>query len=257
MIRVVGWNIQQGGGARAEAICQTLSQIEPDVCVLVEFRASQASQKIRQHLAKALKLRHSLPRSNRPEAYQPDLLVASRLPLEACRIPLRAASPEVARLAASRWLPCLVGKAHKFLLGAVHVPNRRQPTGTPATVKREFLRALVAVARKAGEQPGLIIGDFNTGRRGQDEEHPEAPVFDLPEDQFMVDMDQVWKDAFWCGPRLAVEYSWLNKGSQRHFRIDHAFVHPALLPSLRCYYLENYDYSASDHRPLIVEFDLA
>ncbi|WP_370650205.1 endonuclease/exonuclease/phosphatase family protein [Oscillochloris sp. ZM17-4] len=80
-LRIVAWNIQQGGAARAPAIAERLTEWQPDICILSEYRNTDGSKRLRAHLD-SLGLIHSLSTVQDGDYWQQyGLLLASRWPL--------------------------------------------------------------------------------------------------------------------------------------------------------------------------------
>jgi exonuclease III len=98
------------------------------------------------------------------------------------------------------------------------------------------------------------VGDFGSGRQQIDE---EVPYFNEREQAFWQQMHAAgWADAFASLRPDERRYSWWRRleGAYRGLRVDHAFVHPALRPSLAAsdlIYAEQ-DWP-SDHAALLVD----
>ena len=112
-----------------------------------------------------------------------------------------------------------------LVLGAMHVHNR--VTGR----KYPFLDAVLACARRWRRGPALFVGDTNSGRRGLDE---EVPVFSLREEGWIDALAACgWRDAFRHLQAETRAYTWYSPNGRNGFRIDQAFVNPALLAHLK------------------------
>ena len=117
-----------------------------------------------------------------------------------------------------------VAAPYPLTLGAMHVPNR--VTGR----KYPFLDAVLACARRWRLGPALFVGDTNSGRRGIDE---EVPAFNAREQGWIDELAGCgWRDAFRHLRADARAYTWYSPNGRNGFRIDQAFVNPALLERL-------------------------
>jgi exonuclease III len=215
-MRIVAWNIRAGGGRRAGGLARQLTRWQADVVVLSEFRATPPSRALAAALA-AAGLTHQLTTADRARPRTNALLVAARWPLR--RLRLRAAPAEP-----RRWLAVAVAAPHPVALGAMHVPNRASGRKYP------FLDAVLACARRWRRGPALLLGDTNSGRRGVDE---EVAVFSAREEGWIDALAGCgWRDAFRHLRADARAYTWYSPNGRNGFRIDQAFLNPALLSRL-------------------------
>lgn len=184
---------------------------------LCEYRATPPSRALAAALA-AAGLEHQLSTADPCRPADNRLLLAARWPLTRRRLPTAPAEP-------GRWLLAEVAAPRPFALGAMHVPNR--VTGR----KWPFLDAVLAVVRGWRRGPGLLIGDTNSGRPDLDE---QAPAFNAREGAFMEGLERAgWRDALRHLRGGARVYTWYSPNAGNGFRLDQAFVNPALLPRLR------------------------
>jgi hypothetical protein len=51
-MRLLAWNIRQGGGSRLTAICEALARHDADVLVLSEYRGGDSALRLREALAR-------------------------------------------------------------------------------------------------------------------------------------------------------------------------------------------------------------
>ena len=186
------------------------------MAALCEFRGTPPSVALARALAE-MGLGHQITTAEPGAPSANRLLVASRWPLARMRGRRAPIEP-------GRWLLTRVDAPRPFALGAMHVPNR--VTGR----KGPFLDAVLEVAERWRDGPGLLLGDTNSGRPGIDE---ESPAFDGREGAWMDGLERAgWLDAFrhLRGARRA--YTWYSPNAGNGFRIDQAFVNPELLSSL-------------------------
>lgn len=236
-MRIVGWNIRAGGGYRGAQLRAQLRRFRPDVTALCEFRATSPSAALALALAE-LGLRYQLTTADPRAPGVNSLLVASRFPLNRIRVRTAPIEP-------GRWLLVRVEAPRPFTLGAMHVPNR--VTGR----KWPFLDAVLSVAERWRDGPALLLGDTNSGRPGIDE---ESPAFNKREGAWMDGLERAgWRDAFRHLRGAARAYTWYSPNGGNGFRIDQAFLNPALLPNLsRAHHDWGRD-RPSDHAALVLE----
>ena len=104
-----------------------------------------------------------------------------------------------------------------------------------------------------------MIGDTNSGQIGIDEENP---AFIDAEDQWLQRMgDLGWLDAYRHRHGKRRAYSWYSPNADNGFRLDQAFVNPALVNRLS---MVSYQWAGataerrsvlSDHASLHLQFD--
>ncbi len=156
-----------------------------------------------------------------------------------------------------RWLPVRVHAPRPFALGAMHIPN--QVTG----LKGGFHATVTDLAPHWRSGPGMLVGDTNTGRTGLDE---QSPVFGPNSEAWMLGLEAAgWHDAFRQLHGERREYTWYSPNAGNGFRLDQAFVHRSLLPSVRAVRhewgreagasSETRRDALSDHAALIVDFE--
>ncbi|TVQ63715.1 MAG: endonuclease/exonuclease/phosphatase family protein [Phycisphaerales bacterium] len=152
MLRLVTWNILHGGGrTRTPGIALALLELRPDVVVLTEFRSSMGGQ-----LAGVLSdhgLRHRL--CTDPPPGRNGVLIASRRAIE----PIKTIEKPPPALA-HRWLAGRL-PAFDLAIAGVHLPDDHA-SGKKAAAWRHTL----AFARAHADAKCVILGDFNTVRRG-------------------------------------------------------------------------------------------
>ncbi len=215
MFRLVSWNIRAGGGRRAAAILDAISNFGPDAVILSEFRATAPSQAIADGLSD-IGPSHQINTTNKVEPQANALLIAANTPMR--RIALRAKPEEPGRWAMVRL------EAPKLALGAMHIPN--QHTGR----KPQFHDAVLDLARRWRGGPALMAGDTNSGQIGIDE---ERPVFNKRTHAWFDNLqDAGWVDAFRARHGGKREYTWYSPGFNNGFRLDQAFLSRELHTSL-------------------------
>ena len=239
--RILSWNIMQSGGNRADAIVRAIQSHGPDVILLSEIR-SKSSQPLLQKLRDS-GWAHTL--FSNPPGIEYGVAVLSRHPI------LRVPDPSPTPCGGNRWLEFTIPD-HAFSIVCTHIPmnSQKQPT-----LKNEYWDAVLAAAEKRIAEPVLLIGDFNTGKHRIDE---TGRTFRCA-DKFGQLEASGWTDAWRHFHGANTESTWYSrlKGAARGngFRLDHAFVTPALLPRVsRCWYShDEREAGISDHSILMVE----
>jgi len=202
-MRLLAWNIRQGGGARLPAICGALARHDADVLVISEYCGGDSALRLCEALER---LGYAHKTALRPPPGKTGVLVAARRRIRSHAV-LDAALPEPYRL-----VHVEIGR---LSLCGVYMPN--------LLAKVPYWEAVIAeLLRRIGDD-ALAIGDFNTCRAYVDE--PGAI------DKCAYFMDRVaelgfcdlWRHRYPEGR----EFSWYSHRGNG-FRIDHAFLSPSL-----------------------------
>ena len=231
-MRLLAWNIRQGGGSRLARIADALSRHEADILVLSEYRGGEAAMRFRAAL-ETLGYRYATPLA--PPPGRSGVLIAARCAF-GDRGEVDGGLPEPYRIVAVEF--------PAFRLVGIYMPN--------LLAKVPYWETLIATLSKTGGH-ALAVGDFNTCRPYLD----EAGAID----RTAFYMDRIAEIGFcdlWRSrnPELR-EYSWFSTRGNG-FRIDHAFVSDALAArtgSIRYSHDERLA-GLSDHSPLILELEI-
>ncbi len=242
-MRIVSWNICNGGGSRSGHISKQLTDLSPDIVGLLEFRDTPPSQSILASLKNdGLIYQYSTIDPKHPTFNR--LLIAARNPIE-----LQATSvhPEL-----GRWLHVSVEDPLNLHLFLLCVPNRDK-TG----IKYEFHKSVVKTLPLFAEIPALAFGDTNTGIPGIDE---ESPFFNKQEGEWFNKLERIgWIDLWRKRNPDRKQYTWHNYASGAGFRLDQVFGTNAILNHVHDV---RYDWLAppvdkfrgpSDHAALIID----
>lgn len=231
-MRLLAWNIRQGGGTRLAAIAAALALHDADVVVISEYRGGESGERLRGALA-VLGYRHAS--TSAPPPGGNGVLIAARRPLIE-RPAISAGLSEPYRLVAVE-----IGA---MLLCGVYMPNLLKKVPY-------WQRLIDGLADHAGRD-ALAIGDFNTCRAYLD----EAGAIDASA-HFMDKIEAIGFCDLWRrrNPELR-EFSWYSTRGNG-FRIDHAFLSPTLAARAGpvCYSHEERRAGLSDHSPLILEIN--
>jgi exodeoxyribonuclease III len=231
-MRLLAWNIRQGGGSRLSRIAEALARHHADILVLSEYRGGEAAVRM---LAAVQALGYRYTSALVPPPGRSGVLIAAR-----CSFTEHAVLGS--GLAEPYRLVCVDFAVFRLL--GVYMPN--------LLAKIPYWEALIATLPAA---PGeaLAVGDFNTCRPYLDEAGATdrtAHYLDKIEEIGFCDL---WRRRYPTGR----EYSWLSTRGNG-FRIDHAFLSAGLAEAAGsiCYAHEERLAGLSDHSPLIVELEV-
>jgi exodeoxyribonuclease-3 len=234
-MRIVCWNILQGGGTRLPAIGRAIREHEADVVVLNEANAIRLAE-LETELRNA-GFRHRVHTEPAGRSY--GSVVASRHRVE--RLP--PAPPT--RVLANCLLDVRI-RALDLTLGAVYAPFR------PPHLAPFWVKLLEHAAARASE-PYLLVGDFNTG-----EGYVDAGRQLMGSKHFVRMRDLGYVDAWRATHGDAREFTWYSKhggADLNGFRIDHAFASPGFEGRVRgCRYSHaEREARISDHSIVVLE----
>lgn len=229
-MRILAWNIRQGGGARLATIAAALAQQDADVLVLSEYRGGDSGERLRAMLASIGYGHLSAPV---PPAGRNGVLVAARQPLTE-HAAFAEGLPEPYRLIAVE-----IGSLRLY---GVYMPNLLKKVPY-------WERLIEGLTAEAGRE-AIAVGDFNTCRAYLD----EAGAIDATA-HFMDKVEAAGFCDLWRrrNPETR-EFSWYSTRGNG-FRIDHAFLSPSLaerVGNIRYSHSERLA-RLSDHSALIVE----
>jgi exodeoxyribonuclease III len=227
MLKILSWNIQQGGGSRVMAITKAIVESNADIAVLSEFKNNDAGQTIRQYLLR-YGYRFQFVSSASPE--DNSVLIASKQKAGS-EIILHADPVYNENIVVAHYQP--------FNIVGVYLPHKQ----------KHGLFGFIKTMAEKSEKPLIIVGDYNSGINGLDQAG----------DSFWYEKDlKAWeeaglKDAFRHihGSKLA--YSWYSHQGNG-YRYDHSYVDLSLLPIVKdCYYMHDLRTSGiSDHAPMVL-----
>jgi len=229
-MRLLAWNIRQGGGTRLAAIVGALMRHDADVLVLSEYRGGDSALRLREALAR---LGYPHATALMPPPGKSGVLVASRRRLRAAAA-LSEALPEPYRL-----VHVEIGK---LSLCGVYMPN--------LLAKVPYWEAVVAALATRVDGHAVAIGDFNTCRAYVDEPGAIDRCAHFMDRVAGIGFCDLWRHRYPEGR----EYSWYSHRGNG-FRIDHAFLSPALARRAGAVRYSHDERLAglSDHSPLILD----
>lgn len=228
MLKILSWNIQQGGGSRISKILKAIQTMGSQIIILSEFHNNDSGLKLRTNLIK-LGYLHQV---------------------------VGACSPAVNTVGIFSKIPCgsaLFEQADEnFSHGIVRAdfPAFALYGGYFPHKKKHRLFQFLTEDELKEDRPSILAGDLNTGKNYIDQKGNSfwyTEELDTYEEMGYVDaFRQMYPDA--------KEYSWYSHQGNG-YRYDHSYVHESLLPILKnCYYEHRYrEEKCSDHSPMILE----
>ncbi|HVH78932.1 MAG TPA: endonuclease/exonuclease/phosphatase family protein [Stellaceae bacterium] len=229
-MRLLAWNIRQGGGSRLLAITEALARHEADVLVLSEYRGGDAALRLTEAL---VRLGYPHMTRLRPPPGKSGVLIATRRRFRT-HAAVDETLPEPYRL-----IHVEIGK---LSLCGVYMPN--------LLAKVPYWEAVVTSLTARTDGLALAIGDFNTCRAYVDEPGAIDKCAYFMDRVAEIGFCDLWRHRYPEGR----EFSWFSHRGNG-FRIDHAFLSPALTRRARAvrYSHEERLAGLSDHSPLILD----
>jgi exodeoxyribonuclease III len=228
MLKIISWNIQQGGGSRLYGIINALINGGFDMIALSEFKNNAIGQKLKEALAKnGFTFQCNTPANSDENS----VLIASKLSGQKELYP--NADPNFPN-------NIVTAKYSAFNLMAVYLPHKK---------KHSLLPYLTQTASES-TVPFIIVGDYNTGKNFIDQKGDsfwyQSEIQQLESNNYL--------DAFRHIHGNIEEYSWFSHQGNG-YRYDHTYVHESLLPIVKkCYFLHEWRQNKlSDHSPMVLE----
>jgi exodeoxyribonuclease III len=229
-VRLLAWNIRQGGGSRLAGIMDAIARHDADVLILSEYRGGDSAERLRVTL-KASGYRYAtklLPPPQRTGV----LIAARRRFSERGPVCVRVEEP---------WRLVDVDLGALRLTG-VYMPNLLK--------KVPYWQALVDAFSARVDDDTLAIGDFNTCRAYVDEPGAIDASAHFMDSVEAIGFRDLWRHRYPDGR----EYSWYSHRGNG-FRIDHAFLSPGLAAragAVRYSHAERRE-GLSDHSVLLLD----
>ncbi len=235
-MKLLSWNILQGGGRRAEGIVQTITGHAPDIVTLQEFRRGSGEAEITAGLkAAGLKFIH-IPETRDKEN---TILVASKYGFDAG--PFLPDPHDPLHMLEAYFSAESLGFA--FSLICVHFPQKKAQVPLFQALKTDS-ESLLAIN-------AMIIGDMNCG----------IPLIDSDSKSFYAthyyqDLLQAgWIDSWRSRHAEAREFTWTSNRTDNRFRYDQVLASPKMDARLKSAVYDHTPRKAkvSDHSAIIVE----
>lgn len=227
MLKILSWNIRQGGGTRITNILKSLQNENAEIIVLSEFRNNDNGVKLRYNL-----LRMGYRYQNVTASKKNDNAVAcfSKLPCNQFVFP-KADDDYPHNVLRSDF--------EAFSVIGVYLPHKK---------KHKLFDFLIE--QVSANKPCIIVGDYNTGKNYID----QAGNSFWYTDKLEALEERGCIDAFrHCHGDLK-KFSWYSHQGNG-YRYDHTYVDKTLRPIIKsCYYIDAWrEDGLSDHSPMVLE----
>jgi exodeoxyribonuclease III len=228
LLKILSWNILQGGGSRTAGILKFVAQQQPHVLVFSEFRNNENGTLIRSRL---LEMKYLFQQVSCMESDTNSVLIASKLPCH-FRLFLHTGLEFSHSVIAADF--------DAFHLYGVYLPHKKKHQLFPLIREEMELH-----------KPSVLLGDYNTGKNHIDQ---KGDSFWYTEELMKLEKMGV-TDVFRYVQGDVEAYSWFSHQGNG-FRYDHIWASQELLPIVRnCDYLHDARTGGlSDHSPMVVEF---
>ncbi len=198
-MKLLSWNIRQGGGTRREKICAALKEHQPDIVTLQEYRRNAAGREIAERLNK-MGLNHQYAAETKAEKDN-TIFIASHLPFQAGNFMGEDAVPDIIEASFD-----IDGK--NLILLAVHFPQKKPQIPLFDAIADDSAGLL---AEKC-----ILIGDLNCGVPFEDS---DSKTFYATR-QFQKLLSIGWVDAWRSRHKEAKEFTWTSVRTGNRFRYD-------------------------------------
>lgn len=225
-MKIISWNIRQGGGTRITKICKLLIDYNAEIISLSEYRNNQSGVQIRNMLLRA-GYRYQNVSAASPNENSTALF--SKLPSNQKLFP--NCDPTYTH-------NVVANEYEAFTLYGMYLPHKKKH------VLFDFLIGELTVGT-----PSILVGDFNTGKNYIDQKGDSFWYTDK-----LVELENKdCVDAFRHITPDVKEYSWYSHQGNG-YRYDHTYVSKSILPVVTaCHYLHEWrEDGISDHSPMVL-----
>ncbi len=236
-VRLLSWNILQGGGKRARDIAAQIETIQPDIVTLQEFRAGKSAPVLLETLSNlGLNYQHTIDAPARKNT----VMVAANTPFDA--------APWASDLEPELCVKTTFNLSHtetdSLTVFAGHLPQKRAQV--------PYLDTLNKLDSKEYDA-ALIIGDLNCGIPFEDSETKSF----VNTNMFQSLLRNGWTDSWRKRNPEAREYTWISSRGNG-YRYDHCLANAKAdsLISNITYIQSLREERLSDHAAILVELDL-
>jgi exodeoxyribonuclease III len=232
-MRLLAWNIRQGGGSRLARIADALVHHAADILVLSEYRGGESAARLLEVLDK-LGYPHATVLA--PPPSRTGVLITARSGFRE-HGPIDSGLPEPYRMVSVEFAA--------FRLVGIYMPN--------LLAKIPYWEALISALKAETGAPALAVGDFNSCRPYLDEAGSIDKTAHYMDKIAEIGFCDLWRRRYPAGR----EFSWFST-SGNGFRIDHAFVSDSLAARAGTIRYSHDERLAgiSDHSPLILDFQV-
>jgi exodeoxyribonuclease-3 len=231
-MKILSLNIRHGGGTRVDRLCAAIAALEATVVVLQEFRTNESGNTLCANLKSQ---GFAYTAHSEPGTHEYGVLIASRERFT------NAATMPVIGNDRCRVLEVGIGSLR---LGGVYFPVGRATTTF-------WTDHFLPLARQRKGERYIFAGDFNSCSKAAGD-----GARDYSADALKALLADGWTDAWRAkAPPDASEFTW--QGRVNGYRLDYAFVSPALAPSLKAasHSHDERTSRATDHSGLLISID--
>ena len=227
MIKLLAWNIRQGGGSRVLKIIEKVNKSKADIISFSEFRNNHHGIRLRNKFME-LGYRFQFVSASTPQ--ENSVCIFSKFPAHSI---LYSASDY------EYFGNVITVEFDAFRFTGVYLPHKK---------KHKLFNILFNEAN--AEVPAVIMGDYNTGKNYIDQKGDSF--------WYTTEMKKLEKlgmiDAFRKMHEDSMEYSWVSHQGNG-YRYDQCYVDESLQSIIRdCYYEHSWrEAGISDHSPLFLE----
>lgn len=201
-IKILSWNILQGGGRRASNVIKTIADHEPDIVCLQEFRRGYSADDIEDGLkAMGMKYIH-IPDTS--ETQEHTLVIASKYGFDAA--PFLSKPNKPLHILEAYFSQESLG--FEFSLINIHFPQKKAQV--------PLFKALREDSESLLKMNSMIIGDMNCG----------IPFIDSDTKSFYAtkhfqELQHIgWIDSWRTRHETAAEFTWVSARTGNRFRYD-------------------------------------
>jgi len=226
MLKILSWNIRQGGGTRVLKITNLLAEYAAEVVVLSEYLNNESGQKIR---ANMLRAGYRYQYVTAAKSSDNSAAIFSKLPADGTLFPQSDDDYPHNILAA---------EYEAFTIYGMYLPHKK---------KHKLFDFLIEQAQT--DKPAIMAGDYNSGKNYIDQKGKSFWY----EDKLIKLEELGYVDAFRMIHDDASEFSWYSHQGNG-YRYDHTYIHKSLTPIVTdCFYLHEWrEKGISDHSPMVL-----
>ena len=229
-MKIVSWNIRQGGGTRIRGIIRKLKEHNAEIVILSEFQTGKRGDEI---IAGLDKIGYPYIGTTETKGRLNSSVIASKI-----ETIFRSFEYEIADFPQS----ILQIEIHGLVIYGVYLPHKK---------KHKLFQFLME--RIANQENVLIAGDFNSGINGLDQKGTSFWY----EDELKKLISSGNTDAFRVVNGMKKDYSWYSH-QVNGYRYDHCWMNISLAKKIiSCdYNHESRISKLSDHSLMFVEIEL-
>ena len=229
MLKILSWNIQQGGGSRKVSIAKACTRLNAQVLVLSEFRNNDNGAYLRQQFLQA--------------GYRYQVFTAAHT--EDNRVGIFSQIPYVLSQLYSGVDPAYDANIatvtfEAFTVCGMYLPHKKHHR------LFDVLQDLTLI-----DLPCIMVGDFNSGINYMDQVGNSFWYEDEFKKLLRSGMVDAWRHLNGAEYK---DYSWYSHQGNG-YRYDHTLVSSSLVPIIKsCHYLHQWrEEKLSDHSPMLLE----